>query len=766
MLPLALAALLATGSPRELQAEHAQSRRGDRAMAGRAEPSQTLRTASSHAFRDPPAPHERPRVGVALGGGSAKGLAHIGVLRWFEEHRIPIDFIAGTSMGGLVGGAYAAGISTDELSALIRSTDWDEMFGGSAYRYKNVRRKQDARAFPARLEFGIRGGGVVPPVALNNGMQVDRLLASIGGAYGELRTFDELPTPFRCVAVDLVRSEAVVLDHGHLPHALRATMSLPGVFPPVQDGERVLVDGGALNNLPVDVVRAMGADVVVAVRVGSAREERAVAHSIFGVASATLAVMMEVNTRRSMAAADVVINPSLDDFGRLDWRRAGSLEEAGYRAAEAMKDVLLPLALDESAWSTHLSERRARRPPAPPVPAHVVVMGATPADARHIESALRRHVGVPLDAAAIARDLDRFAGLDRYQTITWHLVAEEGRTGLAVRAVEKLHAPPYLMLGVHIDNATTDVFAFQLAARYLAFDALGRGSELRLDGAVGSRPHVAAELVEPLFGAPLFAALSAGLFRHEIEFARDGDIVAQYEDVRAVVGLDAGVELGTFAELRAGVITGPLRTEVRTGDPRLPDLSGWETRVRLHWLHDGQDRVVVPTRGTRASFRVGHILAAPAAETAIATDRTNDGLTQTALNASTFWSRGGDRIFLVLGGGTSFGDDPLPTEQFTLGGPLRVGSYDLGELRNDHYGLLTMGYLKGLGRLPDFLGGPVFAGLWLENGSTFDDVAAARLHTSVSAGVVLDTLLGPAALGVSFGDNRRLRPYVSIGGFF
>jgi NTE family protein len=547
------------------------------------------------------------------------------------------------------------------------------------------------------------------------------------------------------------------------------------VFPPVRDGERVLVDGGALNNLPVDVVRAMGADVVVAVRVGSVREERMVAHSIFGVASATLAVMMEVNTRRSMEAADVVINPSLGDFGRLDWRRARSLEEEGYSAAEAMKDELLPLALDESAWSQHLAERQSRRLSAPPVPAHIVVRGATPADARRIESALRRHVGVPLDAAAIARDLDRFTGLDRYETIGWRLVTENGdeedgartrRTGLVVQAIEKVHAPPYLMLGVHIDNATTDVFAFQLAARYLAFDAVGRGSELRLDGAIGSRPHIAAELVEPLFGTALFGALSAGLLRHEIQFARDGDIFAQYEEVRGTVGLDAGVDLGRSDELRIGVLTGLLRTEVRTGDPRLPDLSGWETRVRLRWLHDGQDRVVVPSRGTRASIRVGHILASPAAETVIATDRTNDGLTQASLNASTFWSRGTDRIFLLLGGGTSFGDDPLPTEQFPLGGPLRVGSYDLGELRDDHYGLLTFGYLKGLGRLPDFVGGPVFAGLWLENGSTFGEIEDAQLHTSVSAGLILDTLIGPAALGVSVGDNRRLRPYVSIGGFF
>jgi NTE family protein len=190
-----------------------------------------------------------PRVGVAFGGGSARGIAHVGIIRWFEEHHVPIDVAAGTSMGGLIGGAFATGMNADELRDFILSIDWDQTFGSSSFPFKNVRRKQDARDFPARLEFGLKKG-LVLPTSLNNGQQVDLLLARIAGAYYDLDSFDLLPTPFRTVAVDLIAAERVVLDRGSLAEAMRATMSLPGVFPPVEIADRVLVDGGRSTTFP------------------------------------------------------------------------------------------------------------------------------------------------------------------------------------------------------------------------------------------------------------------------------------------------------------------------------------------------------------------------------------------------------------------------------------------------------------------------------------------------------------------------------------
>jgi NTE family protein len=170
-------------------------------------------------------------VGIAFGGGSARGLAHVGVIRWFEEHRIPIDLAAGTSMGALVGGAFASGMNADELDELLASINWDDLFGSSDFAFRNIRRKADARAYPSRLEFGLKRG-IVPPPSLNSGEQVDLLLARITAPYYDLERFDDLPTPFRAVAFDLASASQVVLDRGSLARAMRASMSLPLIFPP------------------------------------------------------------------------------------------------------------------------------------------------------------------------------------------------------------------------------------------------------------------------------------------------------------------------------------------------------------------------------------------------------------------------------------------------------------------------------------------------------------------------------------------------------
>ena len=444
----------------------------------------------------------RPRVGVAFGGGSARGLAHVGVVRWFEEHHIPIDVIAGTSMGGLIGGAYASGMSADELSELLEHTNWDEMFGFSPFQYKNVRRKEDARDYPSRIEFGIKRG-LALPLALNSGQQVDFLLARIAGLYVGLSSFDDLPTPFRAIAVDLVTAQQIVLDKGELASAMRATMSLPGIFPPVERDGMVLVDGGAMNNVPADVVRAMGAGTVIAINVGFMGDTRPVSGSLFGLMGQTIDTMMQANTRRSMASADIVINPDLSDFGSLDWRRSADLAVEGYRAAEAMKDALLPLAVSDSEWASYQQQRQARRRRGWPVPQFVTVSGAIAGDTARIQQVLAAHIAQPLDVSALEADLETLTGLDRYETVGWRLDESGGRVGLVVEARPKTYAPPFLMLGVNLQNTTTDTFSFQLAARYLTFDLLGPGSELRFDGVIGAEPGVTAEAYWPLWNTPV-----------------------------------------------------------------------------------------------------------------------------------------------------------------------------------------------------------------------------------------------------------------------
>jgi NTE family protein len=639
------------------------------------------------------------------------------------------------------------------------------MFGFSPFRYKNIRRKDDARDYPSRIEFGIKRG-ISMPLALNSGQHVDYLLARIAGPYGALASFDELPTPFRAVAVDLVTAQAVILDRGGLASAMRATMSLPGIFPPVERDGRVLVDGGALNNVPADIVRAMGADVVVAINVGFMGDAREVSRSMIGLMGQTVDVMMQVGARAAMKSADIVINPPLVGFASMDWRRSEALAADGYRAAEAMKDRLLPLAVDDAQWAAYGARRRARRQTDWPAPQFVRVTGAAPSDAARIEKVMAPRVGRPLDIATLESDLEALAGLDRYETVGWRLDMVDGKPGLLVEARPKAHAPPFLMLGVSLQNTTSDDFTFQLAGRYLTFDAVGSGSELRIDGKAGAQPSLGAELYRPIGDTALFVTAGAGIRGRTINFITEDVVTARYSEFRAIVDLGVGVDLGRDSDVRFDMAVGRLNANVDAGDPELPELHGQETRARLSWRYDGQDSPVVPSRGVRSLARLDHIFDAPDVPADFASVRSNDDVTQIELGGSAFWSvRRRDRLFLVGGGGATWGH-PLPTEQFQLGSPLRLGAYDIGEFRGDHYAVLTAGYLRGIGRLPDFLGGSIFAGGWLENGSAFDDIDDAKLRTNVSVGVLGDTLVGPVLLGGSFDFSGAWRYYIAIGRLF
>src|SRR5712692_854877 len=292
------------------------------------------------------APSTRPRIGVALEGGGALGLAHIGVLKWFEEHHIPVDYVAGTSMGGLVGGFYATGMSPNELKTLIEGLDWRKILGDrTPYEDLSFRRKEDQRAYPNSLIFGLRHG-ISVPAGLNAGHQIGLLIDRVALPYYGLPAFDELPVPFRCVATDLVSGKPYVFKDGSLAEALRATMSIPGAFSPVHDGKAVFVDGGLLDNLPTDVVRQMGAEIVIAVHLESPPVEAKDIRSIFNVLEHSVRVVLEENELRSMAQADAVVSVHLAEYSARDYGKREAIMQKGYEAAQERSRLLTAFALE------------------------------------------------------------------------------------------------------------------------------------------------------------------------------------------------------------------------------------------------------------------------------------------------------------------------------------------------------------------------------------------------------------------------------------
>jgi NTE family protein len=709
----------------------------------------------------------RPTVGVAFGGGSARGIAHIGVIRWFEEHRIPIDVAAGTSMGGLIGGAFASGMDSDELRTFITSLNWDLLFDASTFASRNIRRKADARAYPSRLEFGLRGG-IVPPTALNNGQAVELLFGRIAAPYFDIQDFDELPTPFRTVAVDLLSAQPVVIRNGSFADAMRATMSLPLIFPPVEVNGQVLIDGGIMNNVPADVVKAMGAGRVIAINVGDLSDPDGVSSTLLGVAGDTLDAMMRAATRRTIASADVVINVPLKTYGSLDWRRASALIAEGYQAAEAMRAQLLPLAVGEAEFDAWRRARQARRLTALPTPAFIELEGFGTSDAKRLDGLLAGHVGVPLNITALEAEIALVAGLDRYESVSWRMTRDPGRGyGLSVLGRAKAYAPPFLMLGLNLENTTSSDFRTTVTARYLAFDVAGSGSELRLDGTIGSDPTIAVELYRPVGPTPLFVAPYAGVGKTTFNLIDDDAVIAQYRQTIARVGLNVGMNLGARSDVRVGAYLGHTSASITVGNPGFPELRGKETGAEIVWRVDTQDSSVVPSRGLLSQVRLSRIFDGPDIDVQGQAVDFDTSLTQLSGTANRFWSVGPlNRVFVYGGVGTSFDDVPLPTNQFILGTPFRLGAYSAGEIRGPHYYAATGGYLRQVGRLPDFIGGPIFAGGWLENGDAFDKWSEAGWRTNGGVGLVVDTLVGPVMLAGSWGFDGRWRTYLGVGRIF
>src|SRR3984957_3008827 len=289
-------------------------------------------SAKGPAIPSPQANRPRAKIGIALEGGGALGLAHIGVLQWFEDHHIPIDYIADTSMGGLVGGLYATGKTPKQLQDIVEQQNWDIIIGGQTpYQDLSFRRKQDNRDYPTFIQFGLKNG-LSLPAGLNAGHQISLLIDRETLPYANLKSFDDLPIPYRCVATDLVSGKEVVFADGSLPQAMRATMSIPGLFNPVRKDNQVLVDGGLVGNLPTDVVRAMGAEVVIAIHLEVSPAKPEEIQSLFSVLGRSVDVIVRENEIRGLTAADLVVNVDLHQYSSLDYQKSRAIIATGRNA--------------------------------------------------------------------------------------------------------------------------------------------------------------------------------------------------------------------------------------------------------------------------------------------------------------------------------------------------------------------------------------------------------------------------------------------------
>lgn len=705
-------------------------------------------------------PEPRPRIGLALAGGSALGLAHVGVIKWLEENRVPVDAVAGASMGSLVGGMFATGASAQEIAGFLASVDWPATLQPTTpFRQLSFRRKEDRREFPNQLEFGFKDGKLQFPAALSAGHGVGLILSRIAGAYVGLKSFDEMPTAFRCVATDLASARQVEFSSGDLYDALRASMSLPGLFAPVRKGEQVLVDGGIINNLPVDVARKMGAEIVIAVALHVPLAQRGNQYSLFGVFDRSLDIMLSGAEMRAMANSDVVVIPDLSSFASGDFHRSAELIERGYQAAVAKANLLKRFALSEPDWQKHEAARAAKRRAPKFAPQFIVAEGLN----KPLETNLQERFTEVLagEGASLGRldiELTRLTGLGRWDSASYQLIERDGKQGLLVKVQEKPHGPPFLNTSLLIDGANSQTLRFGIGGRLTFLDIGNPGSEWRTDFSTGFRDTVSTEYFYRVQSKKFFIAPRGFLERSSRDLFERNDRIARFATREIGAAIDLGYAAGRFSEFRLGYQLSQFRNVVSIGVPSLPSLRGNVSRARLRWTREGQDSAVVATKGVRVSTGAQWVFHAPG------TGRTGFPI----LEAETRWAhplRGPYYLTGQFAGGTTISSLNL-FAPFTLGGPLRMSALAPQQIFGSHYYFTNFGVLRALSQRPT----QYFARLYLtaayEMGAAFNEGGRRKpLHDGV-AGLVGETPIGVLFVGGAYGEQGQRKLFVRLGRFF
>jgi len=706
---------------------------------------------------------QRPRIGLALSGGGALGLAEIGVIQWMEEKHIPVDRIAGTSMGSIIAAMYATGMSPSEIRDFAEKLDWDAAFlPEPSYSQLSYRRKQDRRDFlidtPLGLKHGLNG-----PNGFNPGQGVGLLLDRIAYSESGIASFDDLPIPFRCVATDMLSGEGVVLQQGALALAVRASMAIPGVFTPVEIDGHVLADGGMVQNIPVETVLAMDADEVIAVELRLPPGDRAQLDTLTGVLSRAVDVMITQNEHRSLALAKAKVSVDMTGFSVNDYSRVKELIQLGYKSAASQGDAILPYAIQDPAeWQAYLAARAARRGHQPAKVETVEVTGADSDTDARLQHRLSKALRGPLNLDKVDTQLTRIAGEGQFDRAGYEGFTQNGVPALRVTTHEKSYGPPFVDLAVNVDGSGVAAFDFSAGARVTFMDVAHEGGEWRNDLLFGSSNLAASEFYQPLGQSHFFAAP----YMFASKFARNSFTgltrVAVFGDERAGGGFDIGYNSGRLSEIRVGyeIFEGKLSPLI--GAAGLPIVNGSTGEFRARYVWDGQDSPAVPSRGTRIVATLSRVLQSPGLAHPIG---------QLDVQTSNVIPVGGKTsLFLDLSGGTTFRGSAGPFQVFALGGPFRLGAYLPQEFLGNHYAYSSLGFRRELYRLPALAGGKIYWGGWYEAGTAFGtaalDPGPIAVRGTFNLGLIADTIVGPIALAGSVSPTGQSRVNFSIGRLF
>ena len=713
--------------------------------------------------------HHRPRVGLVLSGGGARGTAHIGVLKVLEQMRVPIDAIAGTSMGAVVGGLYASGLSARDIEKIMTSINWQDAFRDRPPREDlDLRRKEEDETFLVKYHLGVRDGHIVVPKGLIQGQKLTETLRRLTLPVARINDFDELPTPFRAVATDLENGDGVVMGSGDLTSAMRASLSAPGVFAPVEREGRVLVDGGIADNVPIDIARTMGVDVLIVVDVGSPLLPRQQLTSAPVISNQIVSILIQRNAQAQLAtlsARDILIRPALGNASAFDFGNVARVIGVGEKAAHESAPQLAALAVSEHDIEQYALHREVLRVPPPRID-FVTVEPGSERYAAAADTVFGDLVGKPLNPNAVARRMTTLYGRGGLDTLDYRVIGAEGNYGLAIDARPASEGRYYLRFGLSLQDDFQGNSTYTAAMRFVMSDITRNAGEWVTDLSVVANSGISSELFLPLaqysgwFVMPHIADLTRDLYWYQ-----EQNLIAKYRLHTFDYGMDFGYQFGNWGEIRVGAQREQGHYVLAIGDPTDPNLpvqSFTPYKLNDYFVrlsYDRLDDINFPRSGQQAVVQYS------AYRNASGIVQSADQVTGSYIGAYSF---GRDTLSFSVAGGTTLQANVTDLNlQFPLGGFLNLSALRADSLLGPNYGIARALFYRQIGRGgPGYLDLPTYLGLSLEMGNVWQSRSAVSFGNTArnaSLWLGLDTFIGPIYIASGFDTHGNVQYYLFLG---
>ena len=690
----------------------------------------------------------RPRIGLVLGGGGARGAAHVGALKVLEEAQIPIDYIAGTSMGAIVGAAYASGMSPDEIESTLLDINWRDLFTDTAPRKDlSFRDKMDQRRFLG-FEVGIKDGALVVPQGAFAGRKLQFLLKSVYLRTAKIATFDELAIPFRAVATNIETGDPVILSDGDLATAVRASMSIPGAFPPV-DLNGPLVDGYVSMNLPIEVIKQMGAEIIIAIDVGTPLSEKEALNSLLSIVNQVggIATIKNVKEQEELLSNnDILLRPNLGDTSTIAFENIAKIIPLGEESARSELNSLKRFSVDPAAYQVFLEKQRSK--PASDILIEFIDIEATKhVTKERIAARLGLLPGSPLNLNELSEALDRVQSIKELEQVGFDLVQRGSKTGLLIKPVEKSWAPNIVRAGLQVESDFDTDNYYNVLIDYTRVGINDLGAQWQNEFQFGKTIKAASEFYQPLDDSEAFFVVPRAEYTQDLTDIYEGhDRIAEYRTRRYGISPDLGFHLGTAAEMRGGLFFGKSEAERSTGSTDLPEISVDRGAAHGRFTYDQVDNPNFPRHGIYA--RTSGWLE----REGLSAEESYEKYTLDAIAPITF----GRHTFLPR---ISVGFDPedrIPYySQFVLGGANSLSGYNTDELRGGQMLLGKLRYYYQLSNQYFSFARSSYVGFTLDQGNVWNrhsDIALDDLVFGGSVFYAIETIMGPVY--VTYGINE------------